>query len=82
MRSEAPRLYLPKWSQSIMDEVTRNLTAKWDVQAERARRREDEMRRHLPEAWVTGYQPLIAEMANDLDDRHMYLRPQFALTPI
>ena len=29
--AEAPRLYLPRWSQAIMDEVTRNLIAKWDM---------------------------------------------------
>jgi len=26
--AEAPRLYLPKWSQAILDEVTRNLIEK------------------------------------------------------
>jgi hypothetical protein len=29
--AEAPRLYLPRWSQAIMNEVTRNLIAKWQA---------------------------------------------------
>ena len=33
--AEAPRLYLPRWSQAIMDEVTRNLIAKWDMAHEK-----------------------------------------------
>src|ERR1035437_5435600 len=59
--AEAPRVYLPQWSQAIMDEVTRNLIAK----------REEELRRHFPEAWVEGYEPLIGAMTNDPGDRHV-----------
>jgi predicted nucleic acid-binding protein len=69
--AETPRLYLPKWSQSIMDEVTRNLIAKWDLPAAKAARREAELRRHFPEAWVEGFEPLVAEMKNDPGDRHV-----------
>jgi predicted nucleic acid-binding protein len=69
--AEAPRLYLPRWSQAIMDEVTRNLIAKWDMAHEQARHREEELRRHFPEAWVEGYEPLIEAMTNDPGDRHV-----------
>ena len=69
--AEAPRLYLPRWSQAIMDEVTRNLIAKWDMAPEKARQREEELRRHFPEAWVEGYEPLIDAMTNDPGDRHV-----------
>jgi len=69
--AEEPRLYLPRWSQMIMDEVTRNLIAKWDMAIEKAHRREEELRRHFPEAWVDGYEPLIDAMANDPSDRHV-----------
>jgi hypothetical protein len=57
--ADPPRLYLPRWSQTIMDEVTRNLIAKWDMPPEKARRREEELRRHFPESWVQGYEPFI-----------------------
>jgi hypothetical protein len=56
--AEAPRLYLPKWSQMIMGEVTRNLVNKWNMEPAKARRREEEIRRHFPEAWVDGFEPL------------------------
>jgi predicted nucleic acid-binding protein len=69
--AEAPRLYLPKWSQMIMDEVTRNLIEKWGMDPAKARRREDEIRRHFPEAWVDGFEPLITAMTNDPKDRHV-----------
>ncbi len=69
--AEAPRLYLPKWSQAIMDEVTRNLVKKWNMEPEKARRREEELRRHFPEAWVEGFEPLLNVMTNDLKDRHV-----------
>ena len=48
--AEAPRLYLPKWSDAIMQEVTRNLIGKFKVEPAKAQRREDEIRRRFPEA--------------------------------
>lgn len=69
--AEAPRLYLPKWSQTIMGEVTKNLIAKWGMAPEKALRREDELRRHFPEAWVHGFEPLIDVVTNDPKDRHV-----------
>src|ERR1044072_8081158 len=69
--AETPRLYLPKWSQMIMDEVTRNLVQKWNMPQERARRRENELRRHFPEAWVEGFEPLVDAMTNEPKDRHV-----------
>ncbi len=69
--AEEPRLYLPKWSHMIMDEVTRNLIENCRVEPEKARRRESELRRHFPEAWVEGFEPLIDAMTNDPGDRHV-----------
>jgi len=28
--AETPRLYLPKWSEETLQEITRNLIGKWD----------------------------------------------------
>jgi predicted nucleic acid-binding protein len=69
--AEAPRLYVPKWSQTIMYEVTRNLVEKWKVDPIKAQRREEEIRRHFPEAWVEGFEPFIDVMTNDPKDRHV-----------
>jgi predicted nucleic acid-binding protein len=69
--AETPRLYLPKWSQMVMDEVTRTLIQKWDLAPEKARRREQALRQHFPESWVEGFEPLIDVMTNDAGDRHV-----------
>jgi predicted nucleic acid-binding protein len=69
--AEEPRLYVPKWSQLIMEEVTRNLLERWNLEPEKARRREAELRRHFPEALVEGFEPLIELMTNDPKDRHV-----------
>lgn len=69
--AETPRLYLPRWSQRIMDEVTRSLIQKWNMPLEKAQRREGELRRHFPEAWIEDFEPLIESMTNDPDDRHV-----------
>lgn len=36
-----------------------------------ARHFESELRAHFTEAWVTGFEPLIAQMTNDPKDRHV-----------
>ena len=69
--AETPRLYLPKWSDAIMAEVSRNLQEKWNKTREQAERRERVLREHFPEAWVEGYEPLISAMTNDPKDRHV-----------
>ena len=53
--AETPALYLPLWSLTILDEVTRNLIQKWGLTPEKARRREAVLRQHFPEACVSGY---------------------------
>lgn len=69
--AEAPRLYLPRWSSEIMSEVTRNLVAKIGISQEQADRREQELKKHFAEAWVTGYEPLLPAMTNHPKDRHV-----------
>ena len=66
-----PRLYLPKWTDEIMAEVSRNLIEKFDVPEEKAAYRESEIRKHFPEAWVDGYGDLIPAMTNQPKDRHV-----------
>ena len=38
---------------------------------EKAHRREMELRRHFPEAWVEGFDALVDAMTNDPGDRHV-----------
>ena len=66
-----PRLYLPKWTDHIMAEVSRNLQENFGLTAEQTAYRESEIRRHFGEAWVEGYEDLIASMTNQEKDRHV-----------
>ena len=66
-----PRLYLPKWSDQIMVEVTRTLQENFGLSPQKAKYRESEIRRHFPEAWIDGYQDLIPAMTNHPKDRHV-----------
>jgi hypothetical protein len=66
-----PRLFLPKWTDQIMAEVSRNLQENFGVTAEQAAYRESEIRRHFGEAWVEGYEDLIPSMTNHEKDRHV-----------
>ncbi len=69
--AETPRLFRPKWSDAIIAEVSSNLQKKWNKTAEQVERREAVLRTHFPEAWIEGYEPLIATMSNDAKDRHI-----------
>lgn len=66
-----PRLYLPKWTDRIMAEVSRNLQENFGLSPEQTAYRETEIRRHFPEAWIEGYEDLIPSMMNSEKDRHV-----------
>jgi predicted nucleic acid-binding protein len=69
--AETPRLYLPKWSDETLREVTKNMIAKLNKTPEQAARRESVLRQHFPESLVEGYGPLMAAMTNEPKDRHV-----------
>jgi hypothetical protein len=66
-----PRLFLPKWSDQIMKEVTGTLQENFCHSAQKAIHRESEIRRHFPEAWIDGYEDLIPAITNHPKDRHV-----------
>ena len=66
-----PRLFLPKWSDQIMVEVTRTLRETFGLSDQKAKHRESEIRRHFPEAWIEDYEDLIPTMTNHPKDRHV-----------
>lgn len=66
-----PRLYIPKWSDRIMEEVGRTLHEDFRLSTEKVRYREQEIRRHFPEAWIEGYEHLVPKMTNHPKDRHV-----------
>ena len=66
-----PRLFLPKWSDQIMVEVTRTLRGTFGLSDQEAMHRESEIRQHFPEAWIEDYEDLIPAMTNHPEDRHV-----------
>jgi hypothetical protein len=54
-----------------MVEVSRTLQEKFDLSAQKAMHRENEIRRHFPEAWIEGYEDMIPAMTNHPKDRHV-----------
>jgi predicted nucleic acid-binding protein len=70
--AEHPRLYLPRWTDEIMEEVTRNLIIRWNKTPAQATRRHAALKQAFPEAWVDdGYKSITALMTNDFKDRHV-----------
>jgi predicted nucleic acid-binding protein len=63
-------VYRPLWSSMVMAELERNL-ARRGLDEKRITHRIDQMNGAFPDALVTGYEPLIGEMANDPKDRHV-----------
>lgn len=66
-------LYQPKWSATIEDEWQRNLLAnRADLTPEQIQRAAALMNTAVPDAMITGFEPLIDSVAlPDVDDRHV-----------
>lgn len=71
LRAAAADFYQLRWSKEILDEMERNLVSTGAVPADKATRLRTTMERFFPEAMVTGYEPLIVAMQNDMKDRHV-----------
>ena len=69
--AEPPRLFDPKWSEDIIRETTSTLESKLGWPISLTAYFESELRSHFSEAWISGYEPLIPQMANDKKDRHV-----------
>jgi predicted nucleic acid-binding protein len=69
--AETPRQYIPKWSDQILEEVTRNLESRRNLTPRKIAHLIDQLERHFPEAQVKDYEKLIALMTNDPKDRHV-----------
>lgn len=66
-------LYQPKWSATIEDEWQRNLLAnRADLTPEQIQRTAALMNKAVPDAMITGFEPLIDSVdLPDVDDRHV-----------
>jgi predicted nucleic acid-binding protein len=66
-------LFVPVWTDTLLDEVQTNLVKKFDVAATQAEHRISQMRQAFPFAAdeAAGYQRLIPAMTNHRKDRHV-----------
>ena len=71
MRAGLASLYEPRWSAKILDEMETNLVLQKRTDAARARNRRLRMEDTFPTAMIAGYEPLLAHMTNDPNDRHV-----------
>lgn len=69
--AEPPQLYIPRWSNDIMQETTRTLETKLGLTSEQTGHLQDELKTHFADAWVEGYEALVPAMGNDAKDRHV-----------
>lgn len=68
--AETPRLFLPYWSERILDETDRAL-GKFGWPEDLIVHRRRQLIRHFPEARIEGFEPIEACVANDAKDRHV-----------
>jgi predicted nucleic acid-binding protein len=64
-------LYLPRWTQDIIDETKRTLETKLGLTTEQTAHLFGELGIHFADAWVKSYESFIPAMANDPKDRHV-----------
>jgi predicted nucleic acid-binding protein len=69
--AETPRLYIPKWSDQIWAEVTRNLKSRRKLSPEKIAHLTEQVQGHFPEAQVGGYEKIAVLMTNHPKDRHV-----------
>lgn len=70
--AEPPRLYLPRWSASIMEEARRTLEGpKFGLSKEKTAHLFSQIEETFSDCWVEGYEPLIPIMSNHPKDRHV-----------
>ena len=71
--AEAPRLYLPRWSATILDEVKRTQMTKLKRRypEELADYWRQEVTGAFPEAQIKGFEHLLPQLTNQKKDRHV-----------
>jgi len=71
LRTAEAELYRLRWSEVILDELSRNLQEERGLTEGQAQHLLIAMRRAFPEATVTGYEHLVGSMTNHPGDRHV-----------
>lgn len=63
--------YRPLWSETILQELHRNLVSQRGLSQEQAGRRVEAMREYFPDAMVSGFEQLEGTLACDPKDAHV-----------
>jgi predicted nucleic acid-binding protein len=71
LRCAERRMYLPRWSNEILDEPRRTLLEKLGRSPEQVDHLLAELNRHFSDARVEAFETLVALMTNDPGDRHV-----------
>ena len=71
LRLAEKRLFLPKWTDAIIAELTTTLENKLEKTPEQTSHLVSELERHFKDAWVDEYASLISSCTNDKKDRHV-----------
>ncbi len=69
--AEHPRLYTPRWSEKILQEVKRTHLRRLKWPKKIAESWQIKVRESFPEACISGFEPLITKLKNDKKDRHV-----------
>ena len=69
--AERPRLFVPHWSERILDEVERTHRTKLGWPEDLVLLFQQNVRASFPEAEVTGHEPIIPSLTNHEKDRHV-----------
>jgi hypothetical protein len=69
--AEEPRLYSPRWTGEILEEVRRTQIGKLGWPERLADYWREQVSATFPEAFVADYEPLVEECRNHEEDRHV-----------
>jgi hypothetical protein len=69
--AEEPRLFLPRWSETILEETRRTHSKELGWPEHLVISFQEKLREHFPEAMVSGHEWLIEECKNHEKDRHV-----------
>jgi len=69
--AEEPRMYTPKWSHRVLDEVSRALERNRRMSPEKIQRRRQVLLDHFPEALTEDFESLETVVSNHAGDRHI-----------
>lgn len=71
LRAAEQDLYLPGWTDGILEEMRRNLVARGHTREDQSHRLVATIAAAFPEARITGHDCLIPCMPNEPEDRHV-----------